>query len=151
MYSYSKRSLDNLGQCHIDLQTLFNEVIKYFDCSIVYGHRTPEEQKELYAQGRTKAGSIVTHKDGINNLSKHNYNPSLAIDAVPWHPQKPHIRWNEIESLYYFAGYVLATAQQLYECGKITSMIRAGADWNRNNNVNDETFIYIVHFEIIEF
>nr|WP_255687581.1 M15 family metallopeptidase [Pontibacillus sp. HN14] len=43
---------------------------------ITDGHRSIERQNELYAQGRTDNGSVVTHADG--GESYHNY--GLAID-----------------------------------------------------------------------
>jgi len=42
-------------------------------------YRTPEEQLELYAQGRTKPGKIVTQ---LKSGSKHNMKPSRAIDIA---------------------------------------------------------------------
>ena len=42
-------------------------------------YRTPEEQLELYAQGRTKPGKIVTQ---LKSGSKHNTKPSRAIDIA---------------------------------------------------------------------
>jgi peptidoglycan L-alanyl-D-glutamate endopeptidase CwlK len=47
-------------------------------CRFTSTFRTFEEQDEIYAQGRTKAGSIVSHSKG--GLSYHNY--GLAIDIV---------------------------------------------------------------------
>lgn len=38
---------------------------------VVEGKRTLERQQELYAQGRTKPGNIVTHCDGLINPSNH--------------------------------------------------------------------------------
>lgn len=38
---------------------------------IVEGVRTVERQAELYAQGRTTSGPIVTHADGVVKRSKH--------------------------------------------------------------------------------
>lgn len=35
------------------------------------GVRTDEQQRALYAQGRTKAGKIVTHVDGVKQRSNH--------------------------------------------------------------------------------
>lgn len=43
-------------------------------------HRTVEEQRELYASGRTKPGTIVTYVDGTTKKSQHNYVPSRALD-----------------------------------------------------------------------
>ena len=44
--------------------------------------RKPSEQLALFCQGRLpdKPGPIVTYKDGYNNLSKHNADPSQAFD-----------------------------------------------------------------------
>lgn len=46
---------------------------------VTQGFRTYEEQKELYAQGRTKPGKRVTNADA--GRSWHNY--GLAYDVVP--------------------------------------------------------------------
>jgi peptidoglycan LD-endopeptidase CwlK len=42
-------------------------------------HRTEKEQAELYAQGRTKPGKIVTN---LKKGSKHNSLPSQAFDIA---------------------------------------------------------------------
>lgn len=42
-------------------------------------HRTPQEQLDLYAQGRTKPGKIVTN---LKTGSKHNSKPSKAFDIA---------------------------------------------------------------------
>jgi len=54
MPTYSNPSEMKLLTCEKDLQVLFQEVIKYFDNTILYGHRTPEEQLELFEKGRLK-------------------------------------------------------------------------------------------------
>lgn len=43
------------------------------DFGISWGHRTPEEQQEVFDKGWSKC-------DGYNILSKHNYLPSRAVD-----------------------------------------------------------------------
>lgn len=45
-------------------------------------HRTPAEQAELYASGRTKPGPKLTMCDGVKTLSKHNYFPARAVDVA---------------------------------------------------------------------
>ena len=48
-------------------------------------HRSVQEQQQLYAQGRTRPGLIVTQVDGVTKLSNHNYAPARAIDfCVTW-------------------------------------------------------------------
>lgn len=46
---------------------------------VVSGVRGDKEQVDLYAQGRTKPGKIVTHLDGIKRRSNHQ----VAVDG-PW-------------------------------------------------------------------
>lgn len=50
-----------------------------FSVQIVRGLRTVEEQDELYAQGRTKSGKIVTMVQGGNSF--HNF--GIAFDVRP--------------------------------------------------------------------
>jgi len=61
-YSLSQKSLDRLKGVHPDLVRLAKEAIKVspVDFGITQGVRTLEEQKKLYAQGRTEPGQIVT-------------------------------------------------------------------------------------------
>lgn len=150
MAKFSKLSQEKLNTCHRDLITIFNEVIKYFDCTIVYGHRSVEKQQELYAQGRTQEGPIVTYCDGVNKKSKHNHNPSKAVDVIPYFGTEENpIQWNNIKSMYYFGGFVMGIARRLKDEGKITHEIRYGGDWDQDGNVIDESFVDAVHFEII--
>lgn len=145
MPNYSSRSKANLQTCHQDLRTLFNEVIKHFDCTIVCGERTVQEQQALYAKGRTAPGKIVTRVDGVNKKSKHNYSPSLAVDVVPYP-----IDWEDEERMTYFAGFVMGIASQLKKEGRIHSDIRWGGDWDSDTSVKDEGFRDRPHFEIHE-
>lgn len=137
MPRYSRASLDKLATCDHNLQRLFTEVIRHWDCTIIYGHRTPEEQQALYAQGRTKPGSIVTYKDGVTKLSAHNQEPSLAIDVVPYP-----IDWADEERMVYFAGFVMGMAQMM------AIPLKWGGDWNRNQETSDENFRDLPHFEL---
>lgn len=47
---------------------------------LVQTYRSPERQNELYAQGRTTPGSIVTHVKGGGSF--HNVFPALAFDVA---------------------------------------------------------------------
>lgn len=100
MYKFSKRSRDNLSTASINLQKLFNEVIKEVDCTVICGHRSPEEQFELFKKGRENKNfkwvvvdksKVVTNIDGRAKKSNHNYLPSRAVDVVPYP-----LDWNDI-------------------------------------------------------
>lgn len=135
MPEYSKKSKQNLAEAHRDLQVIFNEVIKLYDCSILCGHRDKQKQNELFSKGLSK----VKYPN-----SNHNKKPSDAVDAVPYP-----IDWNDKLRLYHFAGFVLGTAERLLKEGKISRKLRWGGDWNRNNIFNDQKFNDLDHFELI--
>jgi peptidoglycan L-alanyl-D-glutamate endopeptidase CwlK len=84
MRALDATSKQRLLGCDSKLQLLFTEAIKEspYTFKITCGLRTVAEQQSLYAIGRSKAGKIVTMIDGIKKKSKHNYNPSLAVDIA---------------------------------------------------------------------
>jgi len=130
MPNFSKRSKDNLATCDVKLQNLFNEVINYFDCSVLCGHRGEKEQNEAFHAGRSK---LKFPK------SKHNSSPSQAVDVAPYP-----IDWEDKERFYYFAGMVKGIAQ------KMDIPIRWGGDWDSDTQVKDQTFFDLPHFELQE-
>ena len=135
MASYSTASTTRLAACHADVQIVFNEVVKYFDNSILVGHRGKADQNAAFDSGHSKLNWPK---------SKHNSIPSEAVDAAPYP-----IDWGDRERMTYFAGYVIATADRLLAEGKITHRIRWGGDWDRDTEVRDNKFNDFPHFEII--
>lgn len=130
MPAFSKLSAERLATCDPRLQAVLNEVIKHFDCSVVFGHRTKAEQDQAVAEGRSKTPWPS---------SKHNAQPSLAVDVVPYP-----IEWADRERHHYFAGWVMAIAA----AKGIT--LRWGGDWSRDTQVRDNGFDDLVHFEIVQ-
>ena len=149
---YGNKSSINLNTAETDLVVLFNEVIKEFDNSIIYGHRSAELQFELFKKGRRENANgewviinkkkVVTFKDGIKKLSRHNKVPSEAVDAAPYP-----IDWDDTNRMYYFAGFVMATAKSLKREGRMTDDITWGGDWDGDTEVDDQTFMDLVHFQ----
>ena len=137
MYKFSKRSIQNLNTCHKDLRTLFNEVIKYYDCTIVCGHRNKEDQDKAYAEEKSQ----VRWPD-----SKHNKYPSMAVDVAPY--ELNGIDWGKTQTSY-FAGFVKGVHAILYDQGIITHRLRMGIDWDSDNDINDTKFWDPCHFELI--
>ncbi len=133
MPRFGRRSNINLNSCHPDLQRLFREVVRTYDCSVLWGHRNEDEQNEMYL-----AIPPVTTKQWPD--SKHNSVPSMAVDVAPWINGDVSL---EARQCYHFAGYVQAVADRM------GIEIRLGADWDSDNDVNDQTFRDIIHFEIV--
>ena len=129
---FSSNSIENLQGVHPDLQTLFHAVVKNFNCSIISGIRTEDEQQELYAKGRTDSGEIVTYKDGIVNKSKHQL--GLAVDVVPYPSM-----YRDPGIMEEFGMYVLDVASDLKTQGLIDSDITWGGVWRWKD---------LPHFEI---
>ena len=121
----SKRRLDT---CEKDLQLLFNEVIKEFDCSIICGHRGEKAQNEAFERGNSKA----KYPKG-----RHNANPSRAVDVAPYP-----IDWSDRERFTYFAGFVKGVASQM------GIDIIWGGDWDNDTDLKDNGFDDLVHFEL---
>jgi peptidoglycan L-alanyl-D-glutamate endopeptidase CwlK len=140
---YIKKSSDKLESCHQDLQTIFNYVIKYFDNTVICGHRTNKEQWELYRQGRDTKGDIITHKDGTFKKSLHQEYPSMAIDVIPYP-----IEWSNTDRMRYFIGYVKCAAQMLYDYGAIEHLLKSGLDWDNDTVLKDQRFNDFPHFEL---
>ena len=128
MARFSDYSIAKLTTCHPDLQKIFYKVIQHYDCRVLEGYRDHATQEELFHQGKT------TLRGG---QSKHNQNPSRAVDVVPYP-----IDWKDFHRFYHFVGYVLATAHGL------GLNLRCGADWNQNLNFKDQNFHDMPHFEL---
>lgn len=129
MPSFSQFSKDQLATCDQRLQDLFNEVIKYYDCRVECGFRDQSDQELAFSQGNT-----TKHWPD----SKHNTNPSQAVDVNPWP-----FRWSRERESIYFAGFVMGIAQ------KMGISIRWGGDWNQDHDLQNQTLNDYPHFEVI--
>ena len=104
MPQFSEASRRRLLTCDDRLVTVCSDVIRYYDFAVTCGHRTDAEQEELYAQGRTAPGRIVTYKRGGESI--HNTDPSCAVDVVPWP-----IDWSDHSRFIELAGAMLYAAR----------------------------------------
>ncbi len=140
MPSLSKSSDSKLRTCHHHIQDIFLGLILDYDFTVIEGHRDPSRQIYLFNQGRSKV-----------RRGKHNSSPSLAIDAaphitgrgIPWPKYGTKNYTKDLAHFYYFAGWVMDRAKQR----KIN--MRWGGDWDRDNDLADQTFNDLVHFELI--
>lgn len=135
MPMFSDESRSRLSTCHLDLQVIFFEVIKYIDCVVLEGYRNQQQQDADFERGVTQ----LKWPHG-----KHNHQPSYAVDVAP-HP----LDWKSINRFYWFAGFVMGVAERLKAEGKVTHSLRFGGDWNRNYDIKDNNFNDLVHFELI--
>lgn len=134
MSKFGNISKARLETCHQDLQTIFHYVVKYFDCSVVCGERTKEDQDKAFNQGFSKVR--------FPN-SKHNSSPSMAADVIPYP-----IDWTDTERMKHFGGYVRGIARMLKDYGDISHELRWGGDWNSDFVLTNQTFFDYPHFEL---
>jgi len=150
MPEFSAKSMSILKTTRPELQRLFLEVVKHFDCTVISGRRGQVEQESLFRAGKTKAHF---------GESPHNYGDSFAVDVVPypidWDSEREIIaaahKGDEValmkailsvERLCLFAGFVLGTAKQM------GIELTWGGDWNRDTHLSDNRFDDFPHFEL---
>ena len=129
MARFGNESIARLETCHSRLQTLFREVVTSFDCKIECGYRGEEEQNAAFRNNR----STKKFPD-----SKHNTQPSIAVDVIPYP-----VDWENISRFYFFGGYVKAKAESM------GILIRWGGDWDGHTLTDDQKFLDLPHFELI--
>ena len=128
MPKFGKTSKRRLATCDDGLQNLFYEVVKYFDCSIIIGHRGEKDQNKAFDEGKSK----VRYPKG-----KHNSNPSTAVDVAPYP-----IDWDDKDRFIYFGGFVKGVALEM------GIPLRWGGDWDNDTQLKDQKFNDLVHFEL---
>ena len=138
MPKFGRRSRQRLKGVDARLVSVLNEVVKYFDITVIEGLRSQERQNELVKQGKskTKFGKHVQGK---------------AVDIAPYP-----IDWKARDDFHYLGGFVLGIA------AKLGVNVRWGGDWSspsldkdvmsgrEQRTTKDNGFDDLVHFEIIE-
>jgi len=116
MRKWSAASFERLSTCDPRLTRVMSHVLNNVaDVSIVSGHRSPEEQDKLYADGKSKL------KGG---QSKHNYYPSRAVDFAPYPYPDSNLQLHI--ALAYIAGAAVEYGRS------IGVKLRWGGDWDQD-------------------
>lgn len=131
MYKFSENSLKRMEGVHPKLRKLMELSIKDspHDFMIVQGVRTAAYQNELYQQGRTKMGKIVTNCDGYKNKSNHQAKQDgygHAIDFAIYDPSiAGKIDWDTTSKYKAVAEHIKAIAKE----NNIN--VQWGGDWKK--------------------
>jgi peptidoglycan L-alanyl-D-glutamate endopeptidase CwlK len=143
MPSFGSVSKQRLANAHPQLQRLFNEVVKHYDCKILESTRTREQQVKNVAKGVSK----TMNSKHVPPESAPDDWKALAVDVVPY----PFTHWPDRESptyvkdiarMYRFGGQVEAIAKLL------DIPIRWGGDWDGDQDLFDQKFDDLPHFEL---
>jgi peptidoglycan L-alanyl-D-glutamate endopeptidase CwlK len=138
-YSLSQRSISNLRGVHPDLVAVVKRAIEITeqDFIVIEGVRTQERQDELWAQGRTKPGQIVTWtKDASSHgIGKDGYGHAVDICPFP-------VDWNSIMKFDLIYVAMMAAAQEL------GVRLRYGGDWDMDGKLREKGETDSPHFEL---
>lgn len=131
-YSFGKSSLEKLNGVHPALQDLCFALLMYTDVSVIYGKRTEAQQQILVQQGLSKTMN-----------SKHLIQPdgfAHAVDVAPYP-----LDWDDSKRYYRLFGLMEALAPYHFPKG---AYLRWGGNWDCDDDLNDQSFMDLVHFEI---
>lgn len=99
------------------------------DFTLLSGYREQEEQDELFAKGMSKLKYP---------MSKHNTNPSMAVDFAPYP-----IDWKDERAFSLVAGVIITV-------GNMNNIkLRWGGDWDNDGSTRDQTFMDLGHLELV--
>jgi len=133
---FGERSIKNMNGVHPTLCKVMHEAIRNapVDFTVTEGVRTVERQQELYAQGRTKLGIVVTNVDGVKTKSNHQPKADgygYAVDLYPY--INGNVDVNAVKELKVIGAHILKTAKEM----------GVNVDWGGNWKMQDYP-----HFEL---
>lgn len=105
--------------------------ISEVDFTVLEGVRTLERQRELYAQGRTAPGKIVTW------TMKSRHIEGKAVDLVPYP-----LDWNDLEKFNKIKDAMFQAAREQ------DVNLRWGADWDGDGKYREKGEYDSPHFEL---
>jgi peptidoglycan L-alanyl-D-glutamate endopeptidase CwlK len=135
MPNFSPASRAQLDTCNPVLRALFEVVVQRYDCTIIEGRRDKRQQDLYYQSGKSK----VQWPESKHNVL-HPDHLSIAVDVAPY--EMTEIDWSRDQCLH-FGGYVKGVADSM------GIKIRWGGDWDLDNDVQDQTFNDLVHYELL--
>lgn len=138
MFVLGKKSKEKLKGVHPNLIKVVERAIQLTkqDFMVLEGVRTPERQRELYAQGRTKPGPKVTWTLTSNHF-KQKDGCGHAVDLVPFP-----VDWNDLKKFDAMSKAMFAAAKEL------GIKIRWGADWDSDGKPREKGESDSPHFEL---
>lgn len=138
-YSLGEKSRAKLQGVHPDLVRVVERAIAISrqDFSVGEGVRSIERQRELYAQGRSRPGRVVTDTMKSRHLTGH------AVDLWPW-PRLPNgnVDWENKTAFLKVGTAMLAASVEL------NIPVRWGYDWDGDGVMNERGEFDGPHFEL---
>ena len=98
MPAFGHRSREHLRTLDERLVRVANRAIRVYDFKITDGYRGEQAQEDAFRDGYSQLHFP---------LSKHNRNPSQAMDVAPWP-----IDWSDLPRFHYLAGVIMGAAHE---------------------------------------
>lgn len=140
MFTFSERSLNNLKGVHPKLVAVVKRALELstIDFTVLEGVRSQARQDELWAQGRTKPGQVVTwvQTSGTHGIQADGF--GHAVDLAPYP-----IDWNDFARFDQLANTMFIAAKEL----NVT--LRWGGDWDMDSVIHERGESDSPHFELI--
>lgn len=135
--SLSTRSLKNLAGVSPNLCRVVARAaeLSTIGFDVIEGVRTKERQKELYAQGRTKSGPVVTWTIESRHFVNSKTGYGHAVDILP------KTGWNDLK------GFDIVAHAMFQAAVELGVKIRYGADWDMDGNYRERGETDSPHFE----
>lgn len=142
-YRLGAQSRARLAGVHPDLIGVVERAIQLstVDFSVLEGVRTPQRQRELYAQGRTKPGKVVTWTLTSNHFVNPKTGYGHAVDLIPFP-----VDWEGPTRFPKFDAIAKAMSAAAKERG---DRIRWGADWDMDGKPRERGETDSPHFELV--
>lgn len=136
-FALNTRSLERLAGVHTDLAKVVKRAAQLSTVPFIIteGLRSLERQRELYAQGRTTPGPVVTGTMQSRHLTGH------AVDLAPVKPDGT-VDWKDLK-----AFDAIYTAM-MNAAGDMRVPLRSGMDWDRDGKLREKGESDSPHYEL---
>jgi peptidoglycan L-alanyl-D-glutamate endopeptidase CwlK len=134
MPQLSFSSLAKLDTCDDRLKLVILTVAKHYDCTVLEGARSVEQERENIAKGTSKLTDPMNCKHVIRLPDRPK---ALAVDVAPFP-----LDWKDTDRFRVFGGFVKGVAAML------NIPLRWGGDWDGDWDFHDQQFNDLPHFEI---
>lgn len=137
MDARSEKNLIGVNPVLVDICRTANDLLpEKYKFVVIEGVRTPERQAELYAQGRTKPGDIVTWTLNSRHFKDPVTGYGHAVDLLP------KTGWNDV------AGFNAVNNAMMAAAAAYGKRIRWGADWDMDGNPREKGETDSPHWEL---
>jgi peptidoglycan LD-endopeptidase CwlK len=139
---FGERSRVELATCDQRLVDLFLSVVQDYDCTIIQGARTAEQQAENVRTGVSK----TLDSKHVTSIA---FPLARAVDVAPYPVIWPKPEMSRAEfahavgRFYHFGCFVQLRAKSM------GIALRWGADWDSDGDFLDQTFDDLPHFELV--